>query len=488
MNHTWGVYEVRGRLAGGAECAPNDKKAVAYFVRWRVDGTKRRRSFRTKSHAQTFRDLLLKAKLLGWPADERGWPIDPQAPAPEPAATVESAASPGRTIEQYIDGVWWPTISVTLADKSRLGHRRNADLAIDLLRLKEGDPRIAAGAAVGTSIALASWTSDDTKAALAARRRINGRTAARNQRLLDAAAADDAISDVTLVPEECSPATLRAFKITLGMIAKAAIASGQVSGDPMADTARHAPKPRPSKRRERLVPDLQELFDLANAIAALGPLMPNGRPRGERFRSLILVAGTTGPRPGELVAHRPEWIDWDCEPAVIRFHRTEAAVYGSVLTEAERGRRERQLKHSDEDELRLVPMIGDVASALREHFERGYASPSRTWLSPTGRGHLDFGNLVEDYWRPGLARVFRGTPKAALLDASPKILRKTAITWWADCGINQSEAADWAGHSEEVARVFYASRASTTFQREALLLEGDRSGNSHAQGTRSRTG
>lgn len=103
MNRTWGVYEVRGRLSGGAECAPNDKKAVAFFVRWRVDGTKRRRSFRTKSHAQTFRDLLLKAKLLGWPADESGWPIDPQAPVPEQVAPVESAAQPGRTIEQYID-------------------------------------------------------------------------------------------------------------------------------------------------------------------------------------------------------------------------------------------------------------------------------------------------------------------------------------------------------------------------------------------------
>lgn len=472
MNHTWGVYEVRGRLAGGEECPASNRKAVSYFVRWRVDGTKRRRSFKTKGHASTFRDLLLKAKLNGWAADERGWPIDPQLPvAPQPTEPADPEQPLGRTIEQYIDDVWWPTISTTLADKSRLGHRRNADLAVQLLRLQEGDPRIGATSAAGDSIRLASWTSDDTKAALAARRRINGRVAARNRRLLDAAASDPNITEVTLAPEECSPATLRAFKITLGMIAKAAIASGQVSGDPMADTARHAPKPRPSKRRERLVPDLQELFDLADAIAAIGPLMPDGRPRGERFRSLILVAGTTGPRPGELVAHRPEWIDWDSEPAVIRFHRTEAAVYGAVLTAAERGRRERQLKHSDEEESRLVPMIGDVASALREHFDRGYASPSRTWLSPTGRGHLDFGNLVEDYWRPALERVFAGTPKAALLEASPKVLRKTAITWWADRGINQAEAADWAGHSEEVARVFYASRASTTFQREALLLE-----------------
>ena len=41
MNHTWGVYEVRGRLAGGEECPASNRKAVSYFVRWRVDGTKR---------------------------------------------------------------------------------------------------------------------------------------------------------------------------------------------------------------------------------------------------------------------------------------------------------------------------------------------------------------------------------------------------------------------------------------------------------------
>lgn len=316
------------------------------------------------------------------------------------------------------------------------------------------------------------WTSDDTKAALAARRSINGRTAARNRRLLEAAAADPGTDAVSLAPEQCSAATLRAFKITLGMIAKAAMASGEVRTDPMADTAGHAPKPRPSRRRERLVPDLDELFDLADAIGELGPLMPDGRPRGARFRSLILCAGTTGARPGELVAHRPNWIDWDLEPAVIRYHRTEAAVYGYVLNPEERGRRDRELKHCEEDDYRPVPLINDVRAALREHVERGYASAERTWLSPTGRGHLDFGNMVDDYWRPALARVFAGTPKAALVTASPKILRKAAITWWADCGINQAEAAEWAGHSEEVARVYYASRASTTFVREAALLEG----------------
>ncbi len=43
------------------------------------------------------------------------------------------------------------------------------------------------------------------------------------------------------------------------MIAKAASASRHTVGDPMADTASHAPKPRPSRRSDRLVLSLEEL-------------------------------------------------------------------------------------------------------------------------------------------------------------------------------------------------------------------------------------
>ena len=95
----------------------------------------------------------------------------------------------------------------------------------------------------------------------------------------------------------------------------------------MDGVAKVAPKPKPARMSQRLLPTLDEVFDLAEAIAGLGPRMSDGRFAGERFRSLILCAGTLGPRPGELGAHRPEWIDWDAEPPAIRFHETEAGVY-----------------------------------------------------------------------------------------------------------------------------------------------------------------
>ena len=57
------------------------------------------------------------------------------------------------------------------------------------------------------------------------------------------------------------------------------------------------------------------------------------------------------------------------------------------------------------------------------------------------------------------------------MHAPPGILRKTAITWWHENGISETKAAEWAGHSEEVARIYYASRTTRGFARERALLE-----------------
>lgn len=226
------------------------------------------------------------------------------------------------------------------------------------------------------------------------------------------------------------------------------------------------------------MPSIDETFDIADAIAALGPLMSDGRPAGERFRSLILAGGTLGPRPGELVAHRPEWLSC-AGPGLIQFGKTEAAVYDKQ--EGSPGRREMPLKHRDEDDVRDVPVTPEVADALLLHIERGYGSLQRTtWLSPTGRGHLDWGNITDDYWRPALRTVFAGTAKASLCDASPKILRKAAITWWLETGVGPIVAADWAGHTEEVLQLFYAGRSSTTWATEAELLKKGRLLRRHA--------
>jgi hypothetical protein len=378
----------------------------------------------------------------------------------------------GHTLESYVWEVWWPTLTKTLNDKNRLGHRRNAEVAVDLIRYSRSDRRLNSRFSAEGSISLHHLVADDLKAAVVARRSINGRTAAVNYRALEAAKMSrNGIKNVEVLPEVASPTTVRAFAVTLGMIIKAAVASGHVSGDPMEGVMALAPKPGVKRLSERLVPTIDEVFELADAISELGPAMVDGRPTGERFRSLILAAGTLGPRPGELVAHRPEWMT-SAGPGLVRFQRTEAAVYDTK--EGSIGRRERELKHRELEDFRDVPVLPEVAEALRLHIERGYGNDERTWLSPTGRGHLDWGNIEKKYWRPAMEKVFAGTSKEALALSSPKILRKAAITWWLERGVAPAVAADWAGHTEEVMQIYYASRSSHTWAAEAEMLRRDR--------------
>lgn len=477
---TWGVYKVRGRLPGGKEVDLPNPQAKSFFVRWRVDGHLRRRTFNTKGHAKTFFDELEKARLFRWDADEEGWPIDPARPVPRSTPVLDPAgeeaaagtAPTGHTFESYVWEVWWPTLTETLGDSNRLGHRRNAEVATDLIRYSPQDRRLGPAYSTGASISLHHLVADDLKAAVVARRHINGTTAAVNQRRLAAAKkANMDVVDVALEPEKASPSTVRQFAVTLGMIAKAAKSSGHVPGDPMDGVMALAPMPRATRLGQRLVPTIDEVFDLADAISQLGPVMPDGRHVGERFRSLILAAGTLGPRPGELTAHRPEWLA-SAGPSLVRFQATERAVYDTK--EGSAGIRERQLKHRLPDEYRDVPVLPEVAEAIQVHIERGYSSAERTWLSPSGRGHLNWGNLGPRYWRPAAERVFGGSSKSALASATPKILRKAAITWWLERGVAPAVAAEWAGHTEEVMELYYAGRSSQTWAVEADLLRRSR--------------
>lgn len=479
----WGVYNIEMRLPDGSVTS-NARIAKTFITRWRVDGVLRQRTFDQKGHANTFRETLTLAKVGGWPADQYGWPVNPALltdSTPAAAALSDpSSSSPapqGHTVESYIWDVWWPIVVDTFDDKVRNGHRRNVELAVQLLRYgaSPGDLRVNRDRQNGASIMLADLVSDDLRSAVIRRRSINGRTAAVNRRRIEKAfAAGDDVVDVDLEPEQAAPATVRHFAITLGMFIKAAEASGHVTSKPMTGVLDLAPTPKPSSISDRLVLTLDEVFDLADAIAQIGPLMPDGRPDGERFRSLILAGGTLGPRPGELVAHQPEWLTI-AGPGQVRFHETEAAVYNTK--DGSTGRRTRGLKHRSKDDYRDVPVLSDVFDALQLHVERGYASEERTWLSRTGTAHLDWHNITDTYFRPALERVFAGTAKAALVSAPPGILRKTAITWWLQSGVTTAVAGEWAGHTEEVAKLHYVSRSSLTWANEAQLLQGSRQSN-----------
>ena len=436
----------------------------------------RKRSFVQKGHAETFRNQLITAMVRGWQADRRGWPVDPDY-VPNQDTNVSAG---GVTFEEYADA-WYDIRRSGFGDKTRRGHRDNMRFAIGALRYQPGDPRLRSGSRrqVASSILMEDLVADDVLRAISVRRTTNARTAAKNQHLIQDAFAQG-LPAVGLIPERASKATVRGFYVTLAMIINSARASNVVAHDPLVGTARQAPKPQPGTLSSRIVPSVDEVFELAEAIAQLGPLMSNGHHSGDRFRSLILCAGTVGPRPGELVAHQPHWIDWGDTPAM-RFEASAGRVYDPE--EGVRGLQINSLKHREEGDLREVPMLSDVAEALRVHLERGYASAAHTWTGVNGTAALDWATMENTYWRPALEKVFGGSDKPDLVTMPPRMLRKAAINFWLDSAINPLLAAEWAGHSEDVSKRYYAGRTSATYAREAGMLAlghqsaiGDRSG------------
>lgn len=476
---TWGVYSIQGKLPDGTHVAGNDRRATRWFVRWRVDNKEHKRTLTRKGHAKTFRERLLLAQLAGHAADTRGYPIDPRTVETRPdtvqdndrySARPPAEPAPSRSFSGYCLDTWWPNLAPTLGDRNRAGHRKNMHDAINWLRYRSSDVRVGTRHQTrpGDSILLAHLDSDDLKYALQRRRSHNDRAAAVNRRRLQTAIDSGAQVDIELIPELATDRTVQAFWVTLGMIIKSAAASHQTDIGSLAGAAALVPRTRTRTVSERIVPSIDEVFDLADAMAQLGPRMSDGHPTGERFRALVLAAGTLGARPGELVAHRPEWITVEDGLTLVTFRRTEGRFYDRQA--GVRGRTVNSLKHRGPDDYRTVPALQDVADALNTHLERGYGLPDRTFASSNGRAHLDWANLNDAFWAPACQKVFANSRKPDLAAMPPKTLRKAAITYWLDSGISSSQAAEWAGHSEDVARRFYAGRVDLSFAREANLL------------------
>jgi hypothetical protein len=472
MNRTWGVYPLHGKASDGSRIHVKDKSAVRYVVRWRVNGGEHKRTLKQKGHAETFYKSLISAQDLGLEADERGFPVKIAAPG---ASTVEGQqplrAPSSRSFENYCREVWWENEGSNRELKNQTSHRKNMNDAIRWLRYRSGDPRIGTRphADEGASILLEHLDSDDIKRALNCRRNHNDRNAAVNARRIAEALKQSDDVDVPLEPLTASDRTVQYFWVTLGMIVRAAAASRQADrGCLEGGAAKLAPAPKPQPVSQRIVPSIAEVFDLADAVSELGPRMPDGRRFGERFRALFLTAGTLGPRPGELTAHQPDWFDHADGVTYMTFCATETIHYDKEAGVS--GRNVGPLKHRKEGEFRSVPVLSDVADAIKVHFERGYALPDRTFSSSGGTAHLSWGNMTDLYWRPACERVFAGSSKPLLARMEPKTLRKAAITFWLDSGIDLMQAAEWAGHSEDVAQRYYAGRVSPGFAREAAML------------------
>jgi integrase len=214
-------------------------------------------------------------------------------------------------------------------------------------------------------------------------------------------------------------------------------------------------RPKPRQIRARHVPPIGAVIDLADAIAARGPLDPRtGRASGERFYALVLVAVATGARPSELVGlHLNDYQPGD-RPTIT--FAGSAGPASPALSATGEGWEERSSpKARDEGETRVKEIPRFVADALDAHIAAGYATSNHLFTSPTGKV-LRVDNIQDVYWRPAVESVFGRSDIPEIQRMELHWLRKTAITWMLRSGRSLTEVTTDVGNSPMVLVQHYA--------------------------------
>lgn len=474
-----GPYPPKAYDADGNEVPWQTRKPAKRVVRWRVDGRgPYERHYRgdAKVAAEAFYARIAQAKERDWPADDRHWPVDPNAPADDEATDDDEPVVPvGPTFAEYAES-WYEDRKPGWDSKTRDQRRGALDLAIAWLVYPEDDeePRGEAGA----SIALGHLTAEDVRRSLRTRRSVNLRTRAMNERRHAkwVKACDREVKkaqrkgrepemppEPVPEPEVVSARTVEVYAITLGMVLKRAQKDGTLPTDVW--SAVDVEKPEEEVVDVRMLPSVGEVFKLAKAIAAC----QDGR--GERYRLLVLLGGTTGPRPGELTRMEPDDVvlnDPKADGPYVRYYETEGPVRKKT-SKSGTAREVRKQKARKRGVERRVPLMPEVADAARAHLAAGYASEGRLFTSPTGEP-FSWGGIEARYWRPACEQVFAGTDRPELAKMPPKTLRKAAITWWLKSHIDVYMAAEWAGNSPDVIWMSYAGAISRSFTEARAML------------------
>lgn len=267
-------------------------------------------------------------------------------------------------------------------------------------------------------------------------------------------------------------ASVQALTITLGMVIKKAAAENLVSAALWSGVG--TTRVRQSVLSEvRQVPSPEEVVQVAEAIARRGPTSPaTGRPRGDRLKAVVLLAGTSAPRPGEITGLRTAdvFLDEEHPHIVVRqtlrwYPQADRARLGADTVPIGGGWASRPLKHRAPGITRKVPIHPLALPAMREHLER-YAGPDLFFSRVLGDGPLDWGNVESAYWRPACREVFV-EGRAFLATMPPKTLRKAALTAMLAAGINPYVVAAIAGHDPAT---LMSSYAGVIDQRDVLRV------------------
>jgi integrase len=110
---------------------------------------------------------------------------------------------------------------------------------------------------------------------------------------------------------------------------------------------------------------------------------------------------------------------------------------------------ERQIKHLDGGESRIVPGPPELVALLQEHLRRfGTDHEGRVFTGERGGAVPSI--TYERAWRQARQAAFTAEVHPSLLARRPYDLRHAAVSTWLNSGVPAPQVAEWAGHSVAV--------------------------------------
>lgn len=427
-----------GRPRPGAE-----KGQRRYYVKWRVDGRDRTRSFKTRVEADRFRSGLLSAVQDGQRFDTASG---------EPTSWLEHSGAP----------TWWSWSQDWLALKwpQWSGHSRRS--AVETLTLLT--PLLVRAGAPKPPDGLADWLrqtgyrpgTGPAGAPVAWLERWSIPLQEIQPPLIE-----------TVLATACSkvdggatvPAVARRRRGTFGAVLRAAVRRGMLTTSPMERVEWRAPVGT-AAIDVATVPAPSDILAIVDHVAAL----PSS---GARYAALFAAVGIAGMRPSEAIGMHLDDLELPARGWGL------AALHGAVTSPGTRYTGDgvvteaKGLKHRATDATREVPLSPELVRRLRDHLGRFEALDGRVFSNAGGRPPTatNYGPV----WLRARAQVW--PPGHPLASATVYDLRHAAATMMLRAGVPPAEVARRLGHSVDVLMRVYAGVFDDERERSNLLID-----------------
>ena len=420
-----------------------DKAQRRHYVKWRVDGRDRTRSFKTRVEADRFRSGLLGAVQDGQRFD---------VASGEPTAWLEHSGAPTWwSWSQDWLGLKWPQWS---------GHsRRSAVETLVLLTpllVRDGAPKPPEG--------LADWL-----------RRVGYRpgTTPEGAPVAWLDRWSIALHEIepplieTVLAAVCSkadggatvPAVARRRRGTFGAVLRAAARRGLLATNPMERVEWRAPVGAVAID-VATVPAPTDVLAIVDHVASL----PSS---GARYAALFAAVGIAGMRPSEAIGLQVHDLELPARGWGLAALRGAVTSPGTrytgdgIVTEA------KGLKHRAADATREVPLSPALVRLLRDHLDRFEPADGQAFTNAGGRPPT--ATSYGPVWLRARAQVW---PKGHALDAATVYdLRHAAATMMLRAAVPPAEVARRLGHSVDVLMRVYAGVFDDERERSNQLID-----------------